>query len=123
MSLRASITGSALYNTPICEAGAWFYDQVDSIFLTIVGNGALSWSQEGPEDFILRKKDMLQGLSCSSYMIKLHPGMHSSMNIGNYVLNHCYKIWSVAVLRPDFILRSPGPGPEMETPTLYPDIS
>ena len=48
---------------------------------------------------------MLQGLSCSSYMTKLHPGMHSSMNPRNDVLNHGYKIWSVAILRPDFVLR------------------
>ena len=71
---------------------------------TIVGNEALSWSQAGPEDCILLNKYLLQGLSCLSYMTKLHPGMHSSMNIRNDVMNHGYKIWSVAILRPDFIL-------------------
>ena len=70
----------------------------------IVGNEALSWSQAGPEDFILLHKYMLQGLSCSSYVIKLHSGMHSSMNPRNDVLKHGYKIWSVAILRSDFIL-------------------
>ena len=71
----------------------------------IVGNEALSWSQTGPEDFILLNKYMFQGLSCSPYMIKLHSGMHSSVNPSNNVINHGYKIWSVAILRPDFILR------------------
>ena len=71
----------------------------------IVGNEALSRSQAGPEDFLLLNKYMLQGLSCSSYMIKLHSGMHSSMNPRNDVMNHGYKIWSVTILRPDFILR------------------
>ena len=48
---------------------------------------------------------MLQELSCSSYMIKLHPWIHSSMNPRSDVMNHSYKISSVAILRPDFILR------------------
>ena len=69
------------------------------------GNEALSWPQAGPEDFIFLNKYMLQGLSCSSYMIKLHPGMHSSMNPRNDVMNHGYKISSVTILRPDCILR------------------
>ena len=71
---------------------------------SIVGNEALSWSQVGPEDFILLNKYMIQGLRCSSYMIKLHSEMHSSMNPRNDVMNHGYIIWSVAILRPDFIL-------------------
>ena len=73
--------------------------------MIIVGNETLSWSQTSPEDFILLHKYMLQGLSCSSYVIKLHSGMHSSMNPRNDVLKHGYKIRSVAILRPDFILR------------------
>ena len=60
---------------------------------TIVGNEALSWSQAGPEDFVLLHKYMLQRLSCSSYAIKLNSGMHSSMNPRNDVRNHGFKIW------------------------------
>ena len=71
----------------------------------IVGSETLSWSQAGSEDFILLNKYMLQGLSCSSYMIKLHPGMYFGMNPRNDVKNHGYDIWSDAILRPDFILR------------------
>ena len=73
--------------------------------VTIDGNEALSWSQAGPEDFILLNKYMLQRLRCSSYMTQLHPRIHSSMYPKNDVMIHGYKTWSVAVLRPDFILR------------------
>ena len=85
--------------------------------LDIVGNEDLSWSQVGPEDFILLNKYMLQGLSCSSYMIKLHPGMHLSMNPRNDVMKHGCKTWSVVRYSPARFY-SPGPGAETENPTL-----
>ena len=58
------LTGDFHLSIMLCFRGAC---------LSIDGNKALSWSRSGPEDFILLNKYMLQGLSYTSRMIKLHP--------------------------------------------------